>query len=244
MRPLALLHSLYEVLKVIVCIALLVQAEDGEVEGEGGREGKQFGSGRPGSLIRNRGQLTRLEQGPLTLQGGKLRPVVERLNRPNPGPVDRVGGIRPGSQRRPGVLPLLPQNPRPPLPSLRPQQYFPSDNVRVIVRLNLTSLPLSQVPFRYNAQPAVPEVHMSGPNSPSEQFHNFEGEGGRDQEAAPSKPVQTTLQRPYPNAPLRAEVIDDWSSKVSPTTRFTFLPRSPSRQTESRLCCWTPSTSA
>ena len=143
MRPLALLHSLYEVLKVIVCVALLVHAEEdgGEVDGKDGlREGKQFGSGRPGSLIRNRGQLTRLEQGPLTLQGGKLRPVVERLNRPNPGqsrpnplPVDRVGGgIRPGlQQRRPGVLPLLPQNPRPPLPSLRPQQYFPSDNVRV-----------------------------------------------------------------------------------------------------------------
>lgn len=137
MRPLALLHSLYEVLKVIVCVALLVQAEDGEVESEGGREGKQFGSGRPGSGMRSRGQLTRLEKGPLTLQGGKLRPVVERLNRPNPGPVDRVGGIRAGLQRRPGVLPLLPQNPRPPLPSLRPQQYFPSDNVRVIIPLDL-----------------------------------------------------------------------------------------------------------
>ena len=110
MRPLALLHSLYEVLKVIVCVALLVQAEDGEVKSEGGREGKQFGSGRPGSGMRSRGQLTRLEQGPLTLQGGKLRPVVERLNRPNPGPIDRVGGARPGLQRRPGVLPLLHQN--------------------------------------------------------------------------------------------------------------------------------------
>ena len=129
MRPLALLHSLYEALKVIIFIALLVQADDGEVETEVGREGKQFGSGRPGSG-RSRGGLTRLEQGPLTLKGGKLRPVVERLNnRPNPGPLDRVGGIRPGLQRRPGVLPLIPQKPRPPLPSLRPQQYFPSDNV-------------------------------------------------------------------------------------------------------------------
>ena len=138
MRPLALLHSLYEVLKVILCIALLVQADDGEVESdEGSREGKQFGSGRPGSGMRSRGQLSRLEQGPLTLQGGKLRPVVERLNRPNPGPVDRVGGMRQGLQRRPGVLPLLPQNPRPPLPSLRPQQYFPSDNVSVIVPFDL-----------------------------------------------------------------------------------------------------------
>ena len=64
MRPLALLHSLYEVLTVIVCVALLVHAEDGgEVDVEGDlREGKQFGSGRPGSLIRNRAQLTRLEQ--------------------------------------------------------------------------------------------------------------------------------------------------------------------------------------
>ena len=146
MRPLALLHSLYEVLKVILCIALLVQAEDGEVQKEeGSREGKQFGSGRPGSgMIRRNSQLSRLEQGPLTLQGGKLRPVVERLNRPNPGPVDRVGGMRQGLQRRPGVLPLLPQNPRPPLPSLRPplpslrpQQYFPSDNVSVIVPFDL-----------------------------------------------------------------------------------------------------------
>ena len=123
MRPLALLHSLYEALKVIIFIALLVQADDGEVESEVGREGKQFGSGRPGSG-RSRGGLSRLEQGPLTLKGGKLRPVVERLNK-----VDRVGGIRPGLQRRPGVLPLIPQKPRPPLPSLRPQQYFPSDNV-------------------------------------------------------------------------------------------------------------------
>ena len=136
--------ALHRVVKVLLCIALLVQAacgvedgkeeegegggeEGGEGEGGGSREGKQFGSGRPGSG-RSRGPLTRLEQGPLTLQGGKLRPVN---NRPNPGPVDRVGGIRPGLQRRPGVLPLLPQNPRPPLPSLRPQQYFPSDNVSV-----------------------------------------------------------------------------------------------------------------
>ena len=132
--------AVHRVVKVLLCIALLVQAacgvedgkeEEGEEGGEGGgggsREGKQFGSGRPGSG-RSRGPLTRLEQGPLTLQGGKLRPVN---NRPNPGPVDRVGGMRPGLQRRPGVLPLLPQNPRPPLPSLRPQQYFPSDNVSV-----------------------------------------------------------------------------------------------------------------
>ena len=66
---------------------------------------------------------------------------------------------------------------------------------------------------------------MSGPNSPSEQFHNFEGETSNDQEVAPSKPMQTTLQRPYPNAPLRAEVIDDWSSKVRLVKPIHFTPQ-------------------
>ena len=109
----------------------LVEGEDveevedvGEVEGS--REGKQYGSGRPGI---SRVQLTRLQQGPLTLQGGHLRPVG------GPGG-PRAGGGRVGGprvqgvgNRRSGVLPLLPQSPRPALPTLRPN-YFNSDNVR------------------------------------------------------------------------------------------------------------------
>ena len=79
---------------------------------------------------------------------------------------------------------------------------------------------------------------MSGPNSPSEQFHNFEGESNKDQEGSPSTPLQTTLQRPYPNAPIRAEVLDDWSSKVSPTIPYqNLLLRFPSQPMASRRCC-------
>jgi len=104
---------------------------------------------------------------------------------------------------------VLPQSPRPPLPTLRPN-YFNSDNV----------------PFRYNSAPAVPEVHMTaaqaGPDSPSEAFANFQGGGEEEEEeeegmvAAPSS--YTTLQRPYPARPIRAEILDDWSAKVSGST--------------------------
>ena len=131
--------------------------ENSKVEDENKREGKQFGRGRV--------QLSRLEQGPLTLQGGKLRPIgrpqgVSRLPPNQRGPPGaRLGGNRrQGGQegaRRQGVLPLQPLLPRPPLPSLRPpgaplqpqqrpQKYFPSDNVRThckIIRKYCISVP-------------------------------------------------------------------------------------------------------
>ena len=95
-------------------------------------------------------------------------------------------------------------------------------------------LTVFQVPFRYNVQPAVPEVHMTnsngqaGPDSSSEHFQNFEHSEDqtaqpsrpgytniqRPQTVSPSRPGYATVQRPYPSRPLRAEVLDDWSSKV------------------------------
>ena len=49
-----------------------------------------------------------------------------------------------------------------------------------------------------------------------EAFANFQGEEGEEEEqgmvAAPSS--YTTLQRPYPARPIRAEILDDWSTKV------------------------------
>ena len=127
----------------------LKDEENSKVEDENKREGKQFGRGRV--------QLSRLERGPLTLQGGKLRPVgrpqgVSRLPPNQRGPPGaRLGGNRrQGGQegaRRQGVLPLQPLLPRPPLPSLgppgspsqpqqRPQKYFPSDNVRTHCKIS------------------------------------------------------------------------------------------------------------
>ena len=59
---------------------------------------------------------------------------------------------------------------------------------------------------------------QAGPDSPSEAFANFQGGGEEEEEeeegmvAAPSS--YTTLQRPYPARPIRAEILDDWSAKV------------------------------
>jgi hypothetical protein len=188
----------------------------GEVE-QGAREERQFGVGRPNGPGRGRLGLGRLDQGPLTLQGGQLRPV---------GPA-RAPGRRPG-----GVVGLQPHQARPALPSLRPH-YFPSDNVSAGDRDERDPEP--QVPFRYNAVPAVPEVAMqrpagqAGPDSPSEHFGNFQQGADRrggpgDQAAAGSRPGPA-LHRPYPGRPLRAEVLDDWSAKVAcppPATIPTF----------------------
>jgi len=178
--------------------------------------GQNFGGPRRGPNIRGRGkaQLTRLENGPLTLQNGKLRPVssIDRL--------DTVSIIDQHSQ--PSNTNFRPIRdftvPKPTSQRLGPNQY----GNQKINQPPTSFFPQDNVPFSYNSKP-VPEIYLTGipgnqdtSESGSEDFQQFEKPvlkvkkvklNEHDQEPSES------IQKPY-----RPETLFDWSTKVGQST--------------------------
>jgi len=180
--------------------------------------GTHFGGPRRPPILRGRGnaQLSRLENGPLTLQNGKLRPIssIDRI--------DTLSGIDQLSQ--PTNTNFRPNRdfavPKPNSQQINtnqqgnrninqpPTSYFPQDNV----------------PFSYNSKP-VPEIYLTGlPGNQdplaietvSEDFEQFEKPLIKVKKVLASENDQNTaesIQRPY-----RPETLYDWSTKVSQST--------------------------
>jgi len=178
--------------------------------------GPNFGGPRRTPINRGRGkaQLTRLENGPLTLQNGKLRPVssidrtdtiigIDQLSQPSntnfrlnqnlnlPKPTSQQ--INSNQHRNPHI-------------NQPPTSYFPQDNV----------------PFSYNSKP-VPQIYLTGlpgnqgaVETVSEDFEQFEKPRIKVKKVVESnddQDVGETIQRPF-----KPETVYDWSTKVSQST--------------------------
>jgi len=178
----------------------------------GPQAGPNFSGPRRTPFTRGRGkaQLSRLENGPLTLQNGKLRPVnsidrikavsiIDSIGQPSntkfhpnqdfnvPKPISQQFDHNRGNHNR----------------NQPPTSYFPQDNV----------------PFSYNSKP-VPEIYLTGlpgnqgsEETYSEDFKQFESPIVDVQNSENDQDASESVQRPY-----RPETTFDWSTKVSQST--------------------------
>lgn len=181
--------------------------------------GPNFGGSRRTPILRGRGkaQLSRLENGPLTLQNGKLRPIsaIDRIDR-----IDTVSVIDQHSQAsNNNFRPNRDFN----VPKPNSQQFDSNQHGNRNINQPPTSyFPQDNVPFSYNSKP-VPEIYLTGlpgnqdsPETISEDFQQFEKPRIKVKKVQKSENDQDTaesIQRPY-----RPETLFDWSTKVSQST--------------------------